>query len=105
MLLAGHMVMLHSQIVAKIMSHESCEMWYIFMRERFNTACFLGSVDTSKKCMALVLPKTLANNRMSNIMLHPSQKMPVSLAIKILKCFLQISGFALSLSLFISLTQ
>lgn len=37
MTVAGHMVMLHSQVLAKLVSHKSCEMWYIFMTERFNT--------------------------------------------------------------------
>lgn len=32
MTLAGHVVMLHSQVLAKLMSHKSWEMWYIFMR-------------------------------------------------------------------------
>ena len=38
MTLAGHMVMLHFQVLAKLVSHKSCEMWYIFMTERFNTS-------------------------------------------------------------------
>lgn len=52
------------------MSYESCEMWYIFMRERFNIVCFFGSVDIFKKCMVLVFFKILVNNRMSNIMFY-----------------------------------
>lgn len=46
---AGHMVMLHSQVVATLMNHESCVMWHIFMRERFKTGCILSSVDITEK--------------------------------------------------------
>lgn len=69
MAFAGHMVMLEPGPTS---SHEICIMWYIFMRERFNTGYILSSAGTTKKCMALVLPKTLANNHMSNIRFHPS---------------------------------
>ena len=88
--LAGHMVMLHSQVMANLMSYESCEMWCIFMKERFSTGCILGSADNTEKCMVLILPKNLANNHMSSSMFHPSQEIPVFPVFKILKCFLQI---------------
>lgn len=41
--LAGHVVMLHSQVMANLMSYESCEMWCIFMKERFSNGFILGN--------------------------------------------------------------
>lgn len=102
--LAGLMVMLHSQVMAKLMNCESCKMWCIFMRKGFSIVCILRT-DTTGKCMVLVLPKTLASsNHMSIITFHPSEKMPFSAVLKILKFPANSGRLAIEFSLPVSLT-
>lgn len=37
-----HMVILHSQMMTNLMSYESCEVWCIFLKERFIKVAFLA---------------------------------------------------------------